>query len=516
MMRKSSNPPTDLLNSQKENGGLPADAALDTPVTPPLPATSPLGADPILVAWETLLRENPAAPALLDVHGHLLLRRADLDRLARRIEPAFCGLAPGSILLFPSENRAEWPAVFLAALRRQLAFMPVEATSHLADDADWLQTMGVRAIARPDSGSIRVERLHHPPVAWTDSAPTLLKVTSGTTGTPRAVRFRSAALWHDANQILTGMGIQPHERQLAVVSFAHSYGFSSLVLPLLIAGTPLVLTPNPLPALLATACREGGATVFPGVPVMFRALAQSDSIPSLAPLRLCISAGAPLSPEITNRFKARFNLPIQVFYGASECGGITFDSRPASGTEPGVVGTPLPAIDLSLDHPPGPSRVTICGPTLGDGYHPAEAEDDGTLDGTRFRPGDLLEYRTEGWVLAGRTDDLLNIAGRKASPLEIERALSQTALVDETVVFGMPRPDGHHWIIAAVVGAQVDDAALRAACAKRIPTWMIPDRIWHLPAIPTNARGKVSRKALAEIYPEKITAGRAVSSVMLE
>ena len=61
-----------------------------------------------------------------------------------------------------------------------------------------------------------------------------LKLTSGTTGAPRCVAFTAGQLAADADAIVATMGLSPEQPDLGVVSLAHSYGFSNLVLPLLL------------------------------------------------------------------------------------------------------------------------------------------------------------------------------------------------------------------------------------------------------------------------------------------
>ncbi len=380
--------------------------------------------------------------------------------------------------------------------------MPVERTSHLVDDPEWLAEMKVTArIQLSDDTLILTPGPQPSAPAWAPGPPALLKVTSGTTARPRAVRFTAAALWHDGDQILHDMQITSADRQLAVISFCHSYGFGSLILPLLIAGVPVVLASNPLPAVLANACQRGAATVFPGVPVMFRALATADSVVSLAPLRLCISAGAPLPPTTTLAFREKFGVPIQVFYGASECGGIAFDPRPESGAIAGLVGRPMRHVRIDFEQTPGPSLVRISGPTVGEGYYPARSEDVAVLAGGSFRISDLVELRPEGLALAGRVDDLLEIGGRKVNPVEIEQALTSSGAAREAVVFGYRPGEGTTRIVAAIVGAHDSDLQLRARCATRLASWMVPDRFWRLEQIPVSGRGKISRRDLATRYP---------------
>ena len=59
-----------------------------------------------------------------------------------------------------------------------------------------------------------------------------LKTTSATTGQPRQIAFRAEQLAADAENIVATMGLRPDWPNLGVISLAHSYGFSSLVLPL--------------------------------------------------------------------------------------------------------------------------------------------------------------------------------------------------------------------------------------------------------------------------------------------
>src|SRR5271165_1543722 len=64
-------------------------------------------------------------------------------------------------------------------------------------------------------------------------------------------------------------------------------------------------------------------------------------------IRLCISAGAPLAPEISRQFYDRFELKIHSFYGSSECGGIAYDRTDERNLTPGFVGTPISSVEVT-------------------------------------------------------------------------------------------------------------------------------------------------------------------------
>ena len=74
-----------------------------------------------------------------------------------------------------------------------------------------------------------------------------LKTTSATTGAQRLVAFTAEELAADACNIVDTMGLRPDWSNLGLISLSHSYGFSNLVLPLLLHGIPLLLLDSPLP-----------------------------------------------------------------------------------------------------------------------------------------------------------------------------------------------------------------------------------------------------------------------------
>ncbi len=83
-------------------------------------------------------------------------------------------------------------------------------------------------------------------------------MTSATGGAPRMVAFTGEELVADADNIVATMGLRPDWPNLGVISLAHSYGFSNLVLPLLLHGIPLILVDAPLPETVRQAATHRG------------------------------------------------------------------------------------------------------------------------------------------------------------------------------------------------------------------------------------------------------------------
>ena len=119
-----------------------------------------------------------------------------------------------------------------------------------------------------------------------------LKSTSATGGNSRLVAFTAGQLMADAENIVSTMGLRADWPNLGVISLAHSYGFSNLILPLLLHGIPLVLVPAPLPEIIRRAAETQTLLTLAAVPAMWRAWHEAKTIPKN--VRLAISAGAPL------------------------------------------------------------------------------------------------------------------------------------------------------------------------------------------------------------------------------
>ena len=155
--------------------------------------------------------------------------------------------------------------------------------------------------AVPGGGSPEIIRLRTTGTTpdWGERRPALLKLTSGTTATPRAIRFRSEQLLADCNQICDTMEIADDDLNFGVIPISHSYGFSNLLTPLIARGVPMVISRDRTPRAILADLVRSNATVFPGMPVFYQAFCEMEHVPALSKLRLCISAGAPL--PIRNR-----------------------------------------------------------------------------------------------------------------------------------------------------------------------------------------------------------------------
>src|SRR5437660_10218727 len=115
-------------------------------------------------------------------------------------------------------------------------------------------------------------------------------------------------------------------------------------------GVPMEVSRDSTPRAVLADLARTHATVFPGTPVFYQAFCNLDDVPALPKLRLCISAGAPLSGAVAKKFFEKFKQPIHSFYGASECGGICYD-REGTTFEDGLVGRPMRGGEIEVVDP---------------------------------------------------------------------------------------------------------------------------------------------------------------------
>jgi acyl-CoA synthetase (AMP-forming)/AMP-acid ligase II len=315
-----------------------------------------------------------------------------------------------------------------------------------------------------------------------------LKTTSATTGAPKLVAFRAEQLAADADNIVATMGLRPDWPNLGVISLAHSYGFSNLVLPLLLHGIPLILTDAALPETVLRAASQAEAITLPAVPALWSAWHSAGSIPKN--IRLAISAGAPLSLALEQAVFTTHGLKIHNFYGSSECGGIAYDSTGKPRDDASCAGAPMKNVELSVD---GNGCLRVRGRAVGETYWP---EPDPKLKDGCFRASDMVELSGGLVYLRGRAGDQINIAGRKVFPELIEKTLLTHPLVRECLVFGAPSGDAERGeTIVAYVAADpaVGGEVLKQFLLSRLPSWQIPRKWRFVEALQANDRGKLSR-----------------------
>lgn len=403
--------------------------------------------------WLQIARDNGNSQALHDLASG---RRWTFRQLQKAVDQHSLADEP---VIFPCGNSAEFILAVLKSWRLGLVVCPLESGQ-----------------AQPSlPGKLPPGVIH-------------LKSTSASTGAARLVAFRGEQLAADAENIVNSMGLRIDWPNLGVISLAHSYGFSNLVLPLLLKGIPLVLVDGSLPEAVRLGAEDLEDVTLPAVPALWRAWHEAGAIPEHT--RLAISAGAPLPLPLEQEIFAKQGLKIHNFYGSSECGGIAYDETDLPRTDAACVGSPLLDVQVSIGED---GCVEVRGGAVGESYWP-EASD--RLAAGVFRTSDLGEIVAGRVFLRGRAGDQINVAGRKVSPEVIEKTLLEHSGVRECLVFGVPSTDaerGESIVGCLVLEEMLPLESLRSFLIHKLPAWQVPREWWLLDSLAANHRGKVSR-----------------------
>jgi long-chain acyl-CoA synthetase len=471
--------------------------------------------DPLLAAWQRTASRKADGAAVFDSTGKIARSFRDVEEGARAFYTKIDALPAGAVVAVQIGNHEDWPSVFIACLRKQLVVLPLDQSiSERQRDAALeickaTAVVSAAALAGEDMTSetdLDVVRLTtaDSTADWDDNPPSLLKLTSGTTAAPRAIRFRAHQLLADCDQICEAMGISDGDLNFAVIPISHSYGFSNLLTPLIARGVPMVVSRDRTPRAVLADLARTNATVFPGTPVFYQAFCDMDDVPALPKLRLCISAGAPLSGAVAKKFFEKFKQPIHSFYGASECGGICYDQNGTTFVD-GFVGRPMQRVEIEFIEPTASSsQIRVRSAAVSDGYFPVR--DEQKLGNGVFVPDDLLAQHNSVLTIVGRVSDVINVAGKKVNPAEIEAQLLRFEGVRQAVVFGRSSGAGlRNEEVAACVQAspQTTENDLLRLCRDSLSPWQVPKRIFIVDAIPTNERGKMNRRDLARRFSHR-------------
>ena len=481
----------------------------------------------ILLDWRQTLQAAPDAPLLLRP-GAPATTRAVLAVLgagaASRL--AHAGPPEGGLVVFSAPNGSAFLAGLVALWERGL--VPALADSDAPDEEliGIARALGAAAVVRcneawpaslAEPGALAIAPVTAPDGARVAAAraataeAAVVKLSSGTTGEPKGVIATASALVADDEQLTRSMGLVAEDRIVAAIPLSHSYGLSSVALPALRRGTPLIF-PGPEGLFAALdAARLQDATFLPTVPAFIAALVALGTPPPWPPsLRLVITAGAPLAPDVARRFRAIYGRGVHAFYGASECGGIAFDRR-GDAAEHGTIGAPVDGVTIVLEPeegaPEGTGRIVVRSAAVTSGYLP---EPDPRLAGGVFRTGDYGRLLDGQLVLAGRADGWINVRGKKVDPAEVERVIAAMPGVDEVVVLALRDPATGTERVAAAVATRTGLSwnAVRAFCVERLAAHKAPRAIAFFDALPRSARGKIDRRAILARFADGAAASR--------
>ena len=443
-------------------------------------------------------RRHPRREALR--RGGRRVSYAQLDRasaqVARRL--AAEGIRPGDRVALMVPNVPEFAAAYYGILRAGAIAVPldVDLTRHelraaLADCGAalliaWraLRTFHEPAwLVAPGSFFDDAEPVAAAERAGDDTAVVLY--TSGTTGEPKGVELTHANLLANARVTADLFAYAGGDAVLAALPLAHAFGQTCTLNAPLLAGAT---------AVLADRFEVADVTVMVGVPSMYARLL-SDGGRGTPALRLCVSGGAPLAPELLDAWEHASGVRLLEGYGLTETSPVAAFNRLSDPRRPGSIGTPVEGVEMRLRD----GEVVIRGHNVMKGYwNRPDATREVLSDDGWLRTGDLARVDDDGaFRIVGRSKELIIRDGRNVHPREVEDVLHGHPEVVEAAVLGVPDPLLGEEVAACVVvapGATVTEDELRDYARER--TARYPRHVWFAPALPHSRTGKVLKRAI--------------------
>ncbi len=343
--------------------------------------------------------------------------------------------------------------------------------------------------------------------------PAIWLFTSGTTGKPKAaVHLHEDLPWNTERYAKQVMGIRADDLTLAVPKLFFGYATgTNLLFPFAVGAATALFSERSEPHTVFDMIARYRPTILTSVPTMINAmLAQAPAGARLDSLRLVLSAGEALPPELHRRWRETYGVEILDGIGSAETFHIYISNAPGD-VLPGSLGRLVPGYEARVvdaegrDCPDGEAgTLWVKGESVAVHYHQAHAKSKQVLRGDWVVTGDHMRRDADGrYWYEGRSDDMLKVGGVFVSPLEVENALLQHPRVAECAVIGYKGPEGLVKPKAFIVLREgTGDEALAREMQEfvkgRLAAYKYPRAVEFVPSLPKNDRGKIDRRRLSE------------------
>jgi long-chain acyl-CoA synthetase len=332
--------------------------------------------------------------------------------------------------------------------------------------------------------------------------------TSGTTGHPKGAMLSHANVVANSNATNHHLKMTTEDRLLCALPLFHVFGQNFIMNASVNAASTLVLQERFVPDDVVAAIRDEGITIFYGVPTMYIYLLNDSRVTRdlVSGLRMCFSAAATMPQEVSERWHERLGLNVVEGYGLTECSPFACYNHEWR-FKFGSVGTPVENVEVKiLDADDNEvavgelGEICIRGPIVMQGYFGRPAETAEALRGGWLHSGDIGTIDEEGYVfIVDRVKDMINVAGFKVYPREVEEVLFTHPAVREAAVLGMPDPLYGEQVRAVVVlraDAAIQPDELIEYCKARIAAYKVPRVVDLVEALPKSPTGKILKREL--------------------
>lgn len=441
----------------------------------------------LLDFWTSLVEHRPTRCVICSPTGartscHTINEAA----LERANQWKSLGLKKRQVVALHATNGTEWMAAFIANLYCGSIVVPIDFTIPFENAKRIALKAGATLFCKQSESTF----LENPNSRrFRDATIRLGKLTSGSTGDPKLLFFSDAELIADGQRIIKDMGIRPDDINMGVIPWGHSYGLGNIVVPLLIQGTIATWSPSPLPNEVIDSIEASKATVFPAVPALLKALVRSNcQSEQAASLRLVISAGSRLRPEIAHAFHEKFSLVPRNFYGSSETGSICYDPEGNDSLNGHSIGKPMTGVALEKARD---NRLRVSSASVytyrnrhrtADGKGSCLMVDRGQVDAN----GQV--------VLGSRAKGFAKIAGKRVALNEIEDQIKSVSGIRDALVIEIDSREDS--TLGACIETELEKRDAITKIRQQLPRRLRPSVIKTYTEFPTTERGKTDFASL--------------------
>lgn len=339
--------------------------------------------------------------------------------------------------------------------------------------------------------------------------PAAILYTSGTTGFPKGAVLSHGNVVSNLWTTVHHAGYTPDDRLSLFLPAFHVFGQNFIMNATFQAGATLVLYRRFEPEKVLSSVSRDRVTMLFAVPTIYINLLNMDlSSYNLSSIRYEFSAAATMPQEISARWTERFGRPVYEGYGLTECSPFAcynhdFDHRFGS------VGTPVENVEVKIldeadnDVPPGTwGEICIKGPGVMQGYWKRPGETAAALRNGWLHSGDTGTMDEDGYVfIVDRLKDMVNVAGFKVYPAEVEQVLYRHPAVKELAVYGIPHARKGEVVKAAVVlreGQTATKDEIEQFCRENMAAYKVPVEITFIETLPKSPTGKILKRVLRD------------------
>jgi 4-hydroxybenzoate-CoA ligase len=346
--------------------------------------------------------------------------------------------------------------------------------------------------------------------------------SSGSTGSPKGAihsQYDMVAASEAFGQGILGLTEDDILFSAARLFFAYGLGNGGY-LPLSV-GASVVLNPDaPNPENVFRHLVRFRPTVFFGIPTLYgqmlEYLERRDAENGVTPdpngnhefssVRICVSAGEALPPEIYHRWKKRFGIDILDGIGSTEMLHIFISNRPGD-VRPGSTGKPVPGYELKLVDDQGQEvpkgeigTLLVKGASAAQQYWRKRDKTRLTMQGEWVNTGDKYYVDEDDYYwCAGRADDMLKVGGIWVSPVEVENcmmghpAVLEVAVVGHQDAKGLAKPKAYVVLRDGYKPSDEIDKELKQWVLDRVAKYKYPRWIEFVEGLPKSSTGKIQR-----------------------